>query len=137
MQGWESLGDGVGSRPAVVALAENEVQVFFIGADGQVWDTYWDGVTWHERHAHGGEFVGNPAACSSGERIDLFARAGDGTLQHRWYEPNGWQPWESLGVTIDTDPSACSWGSDRIDLFAAAAGELLHASWDGQRWSIE
>ena len=35
---------------------------------------------------------------------------------HRWYEPAGWQPWESVGVTIDGDPVACSWGRDRIDL---------------------
>ena len=64
------------------------MQVFFIGTDGQLWDTYWDGEAWHERHAHGGELVGSPAACSWGpDRIDVFARGRDGTLQHRWYEP--------------------------------------------------
>ena len=64
MDRWASLGNEVASRPAVVTWAENEMQVFFIGDDGQLWDTYWDGVAWHERHAHGGDLVGSPAACS-------------------------------------------------------------------------
>jgi hypothetical protein len=58
-------------------------------------------------------------------------------LQHRWYEPDGWQPWESLGVRIAGDPAACSWGRDRIDLFLRDdAGELFHGWWDGARWSF-
>jgi hypothetical protein len=138
MQKWESLGGQVGSRPAVVSWAANEMQVFFIGPDGQLWDTYWDGAAWHERHPHGGDLTGSPAACSWGaDRIDVFARGRDGSLQHRWYEPAGWQAWESLGIGIAGDPAACSWGRNRIDLFFRdAAGDLLHGWWDGERWSF-
>mgnify|MGYP003342891330 CR=1 FL=1 len=63
------------------AWAADEMQVFAIRDDGQLWDTYWDGEAWHEWHAHGGELVGNPAACSWGaDRIDVFARGRDGAL---------------------------------------------------------
>jgi len=35
MDEWESLGGGLASRPAVATWASDEMQVFFIGADGQ------------------------------------------------------------------------------------------------------
>ena len=85
----------------------------------------------------GGEPAGDPAACSWGaDRIDLFARGRDGALWHCWYEPAGWQPWESLGGTLASDPTACAWGPNRLDVFARGTeGDLLHASWDGGAWS--
>ena len=51
--------------------------------------------------------------------------------------PDGWQPWESLGVTVGGDPVAASWGPDRIDLFVRDTdGALLHGWWDGATWSF-
>ena len=35
-------------RPAVASWAANEMQVFAIWRDGQLWDIYWDGAAWHE-----------------------------------------------------------------------------------------
>jgi hypothetical protein len=56
---------------------------------------------------------------------------------HQWYEPAGWTEWESLGVQLSGDPAACSWGPDRIDVFARNAdGVLVHATWDGATWSF-
>jgi hypothetical protein len=56
---------------------------------------------------------------------------------HQWYAPDGWSAWESLGVTADGDVAACSWGRNRIDLFARGAdGQLLHGAWDGSTWSF-
>ena len=99
MNGWESLGGELASTPAVTSWAVDEMQVFAIWPDGQLWDIYWDGAAWHEWHSHGGELTGNPAACSWGaDRIDVFARGQDGRLWHRWYEPAGWQAWEQLPV---------------------------------------
>ena len=57
---------------------------------------------------------------------------------HQWYGPTDWSDWESLGVTVAGDLSACSWGPNRIDLFARSEdGSLLHASWDGATWSFD
>jgi hypothetical protein len=97
MDTWERLGGRLASVPAVTTWAPNEMQLFAIWDDGQLWDSYWDGAAWHEWHPHGGSLVGNPAACSWGpDRIDVFARGADGALWHRWYEPAGWQPWERI-----------------------------------------
>ena len=43
-------------------------------------------------------------------------------------------------VTVSTPltgpPAACSWGVNRLDVFARGArGEILHKSWDGRAWS--
>src|SRR6478609_6424457 len=72
---WDSLGGSLESTPAVTSWAENEMQVFCIFTDGQLWSRYWDGQAWHEWHVQGGELTGSPAACSWGaDRIDVFAR---------------------------------------------------------------
>ena len=58
----------------------------------------------------------------------MFARGRDGQLWHRWYEPAGWRDWEQLPVRMASDPSACSWGPNRIGVFGHDdAGALLHA----------
>jgi hypothetical protein len=46
--------------------------------------------------------------------------------------------WESLGGTLTSDPTACSWAPGRIDVFGRGPAEkLVHAWWDGERWSWE
>jgi hypothetical protein len=38
---------------------------------------------------------------------------------------------------MTSDPSACAWGPDRIDVFGRGEdGALLHAHWDGSEWSF-
>ena len=67
---------------------------------------------------------------------DVFARDAAGMLWHQWYGPTDWSEWESMGVTVDGDPVASSWGPNRLDLFVRGAdGGLRHASWDGNAWS--
>jgi hypothetical protein len=57
---------------------------------------------------------------------------------HQWYEPAGWSAWESLGVRVEGDVAACSWGPGRIDIFGRdESGGLVHASWDEAGWSFE
>jgi hypothetical protein len=82
--------------------------------------------------------VGSPAVCSWGaDRIDVFARAADGTLMHQWYTSEGWCEWESMGVQVSGDVAAASWGPNRIDLFGRGPdGDLLHGWWDGTSWSF-
>ena len=40
MHGWESLDGQLASTPAVTSWAQNEMQVFAIWDDGQLWDIY-------------------------------------------------------------------------------------------------
>ena len=45
---WESLGGRLTSAPAVTSWARDEMQVFAIHPDGQLWNRYWDGRRWHD-----------------------------------------------------------------------------------------
>ncbi|MEA2675965.1 MAG: hypothetical protein QOJ81_106 [Chloroflexota bacterium] len=96
--GWsadESLGGDLSAPPAVTSWAENEMQVFCVFSDAQLWSIYWDGMAWHEWHAMGGELVGQPAASSWGaDRIDVFATGRDGALWHLWWNGTEWVPWQ-------------------------------------------
>ena len=69
--------------------------------------------------------------------MDIFARAPDGNLLHKFFEgawgPNGMVgPLEIVGTGIAGDPAVVSWGPGRLDIFARAAnGDLLHKFFEG------
>jgi hypothetical protein len=49
-----------------------------------------------------------------------------------------WTGEEDLGGILTSSPAACSWGSNRIDVFYPGLNDnLLHKSWDGQSWRPE
>jgi hypothetical protein len=91
------------------------------------------------------------AACRAGENLGVFARGPAGDLLMKWCSGNRWAEWTSLGcpelhdplypaVTVPAPlssyPAACSWGANRLDVFArGAGGDMLHRWWNGREWS--
>ena len=64
------------------------------------------------------------------EKLDLFVITSSRSLMHRWYANGAWSlDWEDLGappsVGFGTEfppsPAACTWGNDRLDVFAVEA----------------
>lgn len=48
---------------------------------------------------------------------------------------NAWSDWENLGGQLGSAPTAVSWASNRIDVFAQGKNNRLwHKVWDGTRW---
>ncbi|KAM3093174.1 M12 family metallopeptidase [Phormidesmis sp. 146-12] len=48
---------------------------------------------------------------------------------------NAWSDWENLGGQLASAPTAVSWASNRIDVFAQGKNNRLwHKVWDGTRW---
>ena len=93
----ESLGGTLASPPAVTAWAVDQLQVFAIQDDRELWNRYWDGTSWHPWESLGGDLTGTPAASSWGaDRIDVFAPGRDGALWHRWWDGTRWVDWEQL-----------------------------------------
>jgi hypothetical protein len=68
-------------------------------------------------------------------RLDVFARGTDSTLQHRIY--NGrWSSWESLGGALTSAPAAVSWGVGRIDVVARGTNnQVVHRAFSNGGWS--
>jgi hypothetical protein len=76
------------------------LQVFAVFSDGELWNRYWDGASWHGWESLGGELdgsAGTPAASSWGaDRIDVWARGRDGRIWHRFWDGSSWVEWEQL-----------------------------------------
>ena len=91
---------------SAVSWAPGRIDLFWVGADGglvhrvrdgQLWNRYWDGVSWHDWETLGGELTGTPAASSwAADRIDVWAPGLDGTIWHRWWDGTRWVEWERL-----------------------------------------
>jgi len=82
------------SGPAVTAWAVDRMEVFAIFDDGELWDRYWDGESWHAWESLGGSLTGQPAASSWGpDRLDVFAPGRDGRLWHRYWDGSHWVDW--------------------------------------------
>ena len=145
---WENLGGNLTSTFALAGITwgENRLNVFGVGPDGEgknaLWHKYWDGASWNPSGGNldhlGGDFLSEPAAVSWGPgRIDVFAVARNGDLQHRYWNGRIWVEWETLGEGFERTPTAVSWGEDRLDIFAvgSGSGSLYHKFWDGYQWN--
>jgi hypothetical protein len=61
------------------------------------------------------------------DRLDLFRKGDDNTLEHRSWDGTIWTGWVTIGSGIVDTPSAVSWGVNRIDVLALGTdGQLLH-----------
>jgi sialidase-1 len=94
----EDLGGRLASPPAVAAWGDEPMEVFAIFADGQLWDRYWDGTSWHPWESLGGELQpgSTPAAAAlDPDRLDVIARGRDGRTWQRWWDGSQWVPWQT------------------------------------------
>lgn len=155
---------GLAGPPAACSGGAERIDVFAVGLGGGLLHTAWNGGGWSEFESLGSPPVGiagasrpvplsGPvAACScGGKRIGVFVRGPRGDLLLKWWDGTRWSEFASLGspevqydlypaVTIAAPltgpPAACSWGPERMDVFARGpGGDLLHKWWDGKDWS--
>ena len=87
------------STPGVTAWAVDELQVFAVFPDGELWNRYWDGTSWHGWESLGGELDparGAAASSWSADRIDVWATGRDGRTWHRFWDGARWVDWEQL-----------------------------------------
>ena len=135
--GWESLGGGLSSDPAVASWAVNRLDCFVRGMDNAMWHKWWNGAAWSGWENLGGVLTSSPAAVSWGlNRIDCFVRGTDNRMWHKWWNGSSWSGWENLGGILTSDPAVCSWGTNRLDCFVRGTDNALwHKWWNGSSWS--
>jgi len=155
---------GLASPPAVCSSVPGCIDVFSIGQEGDLLHTAKTPDGWSGFESLGGPTIRSAAgeqiaplreavgACSSGTSwIAVFARGPVGDLLLKWRNGAEWSEYASLGSPEIPDPSypavrvaapltgppaACSWGPDRMDVFARGPyGEIRHKFWDGVEWS--
>jgi len=154
---------GLVTAPAACRTGDR-IDVLAVGQTGELLHTTWDGSKWSGFESlglptlqlgHGQRSVplsGPLAACASGRhRLSVFVRGSRGDLMMKQWDGAAWSEFVSLGwpqvpddiypaIVVPTPltgpPAACSWGADRVDVFARGpGGEVLHKWWEGREWS--
>ncbi|GAW20248.1 hypothetical protein ANO14919_097470 [Xylariales sp. No.14919] len=71
-------------------------------------------------------------------RVDVFGRAPDNSIWHKFYTGYDWQPekFERIPSQAASCPSASSWGYGRLDILWVdeSSGNVLHKYFDGGSW---
>ena len=127
---WTPLDGEINSGVASATWGSFEVEVFAIQRDGQLWNRYWDGESWHPWEPMGGEFEGTPAAAArDADRIDVFAVSKQGDVHHRLWDGTEWIAWHQVqGAPSPAKGISCSWGADGLHLSVVARdGALWHS----------
>jgi len=141
--GWEPLGGGFDSAPAVASFGANRLDIFALGLDDQMFHKAGDGQVWLPSPTGweplGGGFNSAPAVASFGaNRLDIFALGLDNQMFHKAWDGT-WLPsptdWEPLGGGFNSAPAVASWGANRLDIFALGLdNQMFHKAWDGSAW---
>ena len=156
---WVDTGKEVLGEPAIVVRGNKastsgsdiRINLFVQGADGKLWERYWNGSAWSwvdtGKMVDGDPVVivrGNAGATSGSDiRINLFVRGQDGKLWERYWNGSAWA-WVDTGKLVEGTPVALVRGDVqdveandlRINLFVRGAdGKLWERYWNGSGWS--
>jgi len=145
--GWNNdAGELLLSNPAVASRAANELDVFAVGVDNQVYHTQWISPTWNTWTSVdcGGNFpeiervvplpeIPAPAVVArGGDQLDLFRRSPDNNLY--WcHSSDGvtWGSWQNLGGMLASPPGAVSPGSERMQVYVLGMdGAIWYRTYD-------
>jgi murein DD-endopeptidase MepM/ murein hydrolase activator NlpD len=143
---WEKIGGVLNSGPGVSSWEPGRLDVFALGTDDKLRHKWyvqgqgWSGGLWENLGAPSGlTLTSDPGVVSWGYgRIDVFARASDNALWHRWYmRGQGWSNWGKVGGVLNSGPGVSSWAEGRLDVFALGTDDKLRHKWyvSGQGWS--
>ena len=150
--------------PAACSAGPDRIDIFAVGQTGELLHTWWDGKSWSGFDSLGVPVMqfggtqrsvplsGPLAACRCGaDGMGVFVRGSGGDLMMKWWDGTRWSEFVSLGwpempeeiypaVTVAAPltgpPAACSWGPNRMDVFArGSSGEVIHKWWGGRDWS--
>jgi hypothetical protein len=138
---WQRLGQKlpVKSGPVAVKWAGENIQVFAIGTDNQLYHIDWNKnpPVW-QALGQKLRFSGGLAAVEwAGDNIQVFAFAEGGQLYHMWTEPDpyGWDKkppvWQRLGqkLPVKSGPVAVKWAGENIQVFAIGTDNQLYHLW--------
>jgi hypothetical protein len=142
-----------GSSPSVLVDRGGDQHVYYVGANGQVWQYVWDGSHWTIQEVAGFVSGAEPAAAGSSPSV-LLDPGGD---QHVYYVGANGQVWqyvwdgshwtiqEVAGFVSGAEPAAAGSspavlvdpGGDQHVYYVGANGQVWQYVWDGSHWFIQ
>jgi len=129
--------------PVAFSFAPGNIQVLTKGTDQSLTYKLLAANNWSSWQSLGGVITSKPCIINvGGNRKELFVRGSDGAVHHKWILPGQslteairWSDWESLDGSIIGIPSAVSWGTNHINVFAKGTdGAVKIKWWDGSKW---
>ena len=159
-QDWSNLGNPgqafpPGAEVAVVARYETTLDLFAVGADGNVYNKWWaETADWSKWNSIGPVYPADSvpanakvaAVARNPEHLDLFVVGSDGRIYHAWWtQDNSWSGlngWGSIGGAFSSgdektalfapgkEISVVSRSPDNLDVFIAGSdGSVYHSYW--------
>ncbi|KAL8751808.1 MAG: hypothetical protein Q9184_005944 [Pyrenodesmia sp. 2 TL-2023] len=117
---------------------------------GKLYHIYWDGTQWSKFESLDDDnpmnfAIGRASVTSwAPNRLDVvMTRTIDQTYYYKYWDGIGqaWRPstdgWYSKGSNenyFSSDPTAVSWGENRLDIFGLEANQMMHQAWTGSDW---
>ena len=151
---WEPLGlpksgdhttEAINSPSAVYQSRQDRQMVFFVGADGHLWDKYYNnGWIWEDQGTPGTPLINSPSAVyqSSINRVQVFVVGNDGRLYDLYYNGQQWV-WESQGFppgaarAINSPGAIYQSQQDRLIAFVLGSDGHLHDVYFNHGWHWE
>ena len=133
------VGDNgtLASPPDASTRGPNTIDVWVLGTDNNVYQLWWDGVTWNgwlgQGRPSGPGISGgsHPTAISrDGTRVDVFARGGDNKLWQKTWSGFDWSSWvQPVGDagTLGSSPDATSWDTTNLVVFIVGTDQHMYA----------
>jgi hypothetical protein len=133
-----------GAPLAVRSRFTDHMEVWVVGADGQVHSVWWNGTAWQSWHTlPGAQFdVGAPLAvhCRNDDHMEIWGIDVNGTLRGNWWN-GSWQGWYAL----PTPPGSFSLkqggnlavlgrNDDHMEVWSIGADDRLHGIWWDGSW---
>jgi V8-like Glu-specific endopeptidase len=133
--------------PTMVSIQNHYFDMFLHGTGDQVLYTYGNRSTGQVPFVAdlgGAPIVGRVGAVSRAANLmDLFVTKANGSVLTKAWNGSAWVPsqtgwWDLGGDNIGGEPTAVSWGQDRIDVFARSkSGVPKHTRWiPSAGWSV-
>jgi hypothetical protein len=139
--GWNGLNGVFNGDPIALWRDPNNLEVFGLGTDNQLYHRSSDGSQWLGGwEGIGGKFLYQPGvAAVSATRLELFGVGTDRQMYHKTWDGGQWQPggggWTAIGGLFICGPTVVSWGNNRVDVFALGMdSQMYHRGYDGQFW---
>jgi len=136
-----SFGVSLLGSAAATANAKdaNNLDIFAIGSDGNLYHAWYYGGTWvNTESLGGGVLAGNPFLLANGpSSLEIFAIGSDGYLYHKNYIGKTWFGFSSLGGgNLVGSPWAVAPTPTTISVVATGSdGNMYRFQWNGTVWS--
>ena len=128
------------SRPAAGTWGGTRLNLYTLGLDDNVWESYWTSgtgwVPWEKNMGSIGIATGNPATYSRiTNYIDVFVVGADGNLHTNYWNGSVWNGWANFGAVPNgnaSSPALTSWGSQNLTLYERSQdGNIYQQNWNG------